>query len=210
MLERNPWSPSSEAHVIISQLSSLKDLPIDMTSLWEHHASPSGDWASAEANAGVLVCDGWHPAGSPCFPALTRCIGLSFDWLQLPGLCILPSPACCLSDLEQVSAASGSPGKGVGPCVQAISRGDCIYSIYLPLGVGGTQRRSPWSQALQSCAWRSQVLGDNEAGETARKEGSEQKYRNLHCSAACLEISWLQMPLFLQPLCFWVCFFFWD
>lgn len=36
-----------------------------MISLWEHHAPPSSNWASAGANAGVPVCDGWIPAGSP-------------------------------------------------------------------------------------------------------------------------------------------------
>lgn len=82
-----------------------------MISLWEHHASSSSNWASAGANAGDLVWDGWIPTGSPGSQTKSSELALAladlWKWGQASWLNLLHH----LCDLGQVFAASEFEGR---------------------------------------------------------------------------------------------------
>lgn len=156
MLERNPWSPSSEAHVIISQLSSLRIFAIDMTSLWEHHASPSSNWALAGASVGVLVCDGWLSTGP--LGSQTKASELALALLASENQLLHPgqvSSIVSLCDLEQVFAPSESPMEGLYQswtsdfyCGKLLQEETIFVHVHLPWT--GTEKQNSSVPGLRS------------------------------------------------------------
>lgn len=208
MLERNPWSPSSEVHVIISQLSSLGIFAIDMTSLWEHHASPSSNWALAWASIGVLICNAWLPTGplgsqtkasEPALALLT-----SENQLIHPGQVSFIVNLC---DLEQVFAASESPMEALYQswtsdfyCGKLLQEETIFVHMHVPCT--GTEKQNSNVPVLRSNGGV-KILGMWKLVKLLERWTENRSMEiPLYFSAASGSKSFgLSWPLFLQPLC---------
>ena len=162
-----------------------------MISLWEHHASSSSNWASAGANAGDLVWDGWIPTGSPGSQSKPSELALALAGLWKSDQASWLNLFHHLCDLGQVFAASEFNGRSrtIRPVTSLLllSFGFLLWQVVeitlftCTCRMLGPRSRKARSLAVGSCGgvrflcqWGAGG-GDVEADETAGKVDSEEK-----------------------------------